>query len=165
VSRPLAIYLNDHLAGATAGAELSKRAAGNNPDAVYGVPLRRLAVEIDEDRATLLAIMRELGVRVDRVKVAGGWVAEKLGRLKLNGGVLGYTPLSRVVELEGLTLGVHGKLTLWRRLDELEPGPPGLARFDLATQIRRAQLQIEQLDELRRQSTTDAFAVAATSER
>jgi hypothetical protein len=165
VPRPLAIYLNDHLAGATAGLELSKRAAANNRRAVYGVPLARLAVEIEEDRATLLAIMHELGVRVDRVKMAGGWVAEKLGRLKLNGGVLRYTPLSRVVELEGLTLGVHGKLTLWRRLDELEPAPLGLATFDLATQIRRAQLQIEQLDDLRGQSTADAFADAAATER
>jgi hypothetical protein len=29
--------------------------------------------------------MRELDVGVDRAKVRGGWAAEKLGRLKLNG--------------------------------------------------------------------------------
>lgn len=37
-------------------------------------------------------------------------VAEKLGRLKPNGQLHGYSPLSRVIELEGLYLGISGKL-------------------------------------------------------
>ena len=43
--------------------------------------LERLAGEIEEDRETLLEIMRTLGVRVDRIQVLAGWGAEKLGRL------------------------------------------------------------------------------------
>ena len=151
----LAIYLNDHLAGATVGRELAKRAAGSNRGTAHAAFLERLADEVDADRETLLAIMGALGVRVDRVKVAGAWGAEKLGRLKLNGRVLGYSPLSRVVELEGLTLGVHGKLSLWRTLDEL--ASPGLAAFDLQALMRRAEAQLEELEEHRRQGAAKAF--------
>ena len=154
----LAIYLNDHLAGSTGGHELAKRAAAGNRGNTHGAFLERLAAEIGEDRATLISIMRALGVRVDRVKVLGGWAAEKVGRLKLNGRVTGYSPLSRVVELEGLTLGVHGKLELWRKLDDLEPKPHGLVAFDLPALIRRAERQLQELEEHSRQSGAEAFA-------
>jgi hypothetical protein len=154
----LAIYLNDHLAGATVGRELAKRAAASNRGTPIGAFLLRLTDEIEKDRATLLAIMHELGIRVDRLKVLGGWGAEKLGRLKLNGRMFGYSPLSRVVELEGLTLGVEGKLLLWRTLSVLEPAPAALARFDLPDLIRRAERQLAELEDHRRQSVATAFS-------
>ena len=153
----LSIYLNDHLAGSTVGAELAKRSAASNRGTAHGAFLERLAREIEEDRATLLEIMSALDVRVDRVKVFGGWAAEKLGRLKFNGRVLGYSPLSRVLELEGLTLGVHGKLSLWQKLDELQPRPLGLAAFDLPALMRRAERQLQELDERGRQSAAEAL--------
>ena len=93
----LAIYLNDHLAGATAGRELARRAVRSNRGSSHGFFLADLADQIDADRGSLLAIMRVLNVRVDRVKVVGGWGAEKLGRLKFDRQLLGYSPLSRIV--------------------------------------------------------------------
>src|SRR6476660_2162050 len=105
----LAIYLNDHLAGAAAGADLAGRlAAENRSDARFAVALERLAVEIREDRDMLRTLMDELDVDVDRAKQLVAWSAEKAGRLKLNGRLLGYSPLSRVEELEALRLGVTG---------------------------------------------------------
>src|SRR5881409_3682710 len=106
----LAIYLNDHLAAATGALELSRRAAGSNRGGSCGAFLARLGTEIAADRDTLREIMRALEVRVDRLKVLGGWSAEKLGRLKPNGRLVGYSPLSRVIELEMLALGITGKL-------------------------------------------------------
>ena len=53
---------------------------------------------------------------VDRAKVALGWTAEKVGRLKPNDQLRGYTPLARLLELEGLLGGIHGKQALWRAL-------------------------------------------------
>ena len=117
----LAIYLNDHLAGATAGRELGRRAARSNRDSSHGSFLADLADQIDVDRGSLLEIMRVLNVRLDRIKVLGGWGAEKLARLKFNGQLRGYSPPSRIVELEALSLGVRGKLVLWRTLRELDP--------------------------------------------
>ena len=122
----LAIYLNDHLAAATGARDLARRATSSNRGSEYGPFLERLAGEIAEDRESLIAIMRTLKVRVDPLKVLVGWGAEKVGRLKLNGRLLGYSPLSRVVELETLYLGVHGKLALWRSLQRLEPTLVGM---------------------------------------
>jgi hypothetical protein len=153
----LAIYLNDHLAGATAGLELARRAAGSNRSSSYGPFLERLAEEIEEDRESLLAIMQALDVGVDRLKVAGGWGAEKFGRFKLNGRLLGYSPLSRVVELEGLALGVSGKLGMWRALEELQSRQPGLAQIDLTTLIDRAERQRDELEVERLHAAAEAF--------
>ena len=82
-ARRISIYLNDHLAGSVVAAELA----------------RRSAMDLE-------------GVRVDRAKLAAAWVAEKAGRLKLNGSVFSYSPLSRLEELEFLSLAVEGKLLL-----------------------------------------------------
>jgi hypothetical protein len=71
--------------------------------------LNRLAAEIAEDRATLLEIMAGVGVPVRHVKSHAAWAAEKAGGLKLNGHVLHRSPLSGLVELEALRLGVQGK--------------------------------------------------------
>ena len=116
----IAIYLNDHFAAATSGRDLARRAARGNRTSDYGPCLERMAREIAEDRGSLLVIMEALGVRTDSLKVIVGWGAEKVGRLKLNGRLLGYSPLSRVVELEGLAIGVYAKLALWRSLEQLE---------------------------------------------
>jgi hypothetical protein len=118
-SKYLATYLNDHLLGATAGAELARRAARENQGSELGDFLTSLAREIEDDRDTLVALMRELGVTPDRLKVAAGWTGEKLGRLKPNGQLRGYSPLSPLVELEGLTIGIQGKLAMWRALVEV----------------------------------------------
>src|SRR3954452_22195201 len=114
--RLLSIYLNDHWAGSTGGLELAKRAAGSNEGTEYGPPLAQLAEAVDEDREVLSRVMDEFGVRKDPVKQAGGWIVEKVGRAKLNGQLVGYSPLSRLVELEGLHLGVSTKLSLWQVL-------------------------------------------------
>ena len=122
----LSIYLNDHLAGSTVAVELIKRAAGENKGTELGAFLRILHREIEADRDTLLAIMAQLGVSVDRPKKALAWLGEKAGRLKLNGQWLTYSPLSRQIELEFLSLGIEGKRTLWVTLgavagDRLDP--------------------------------------------
>lgn len=153
----LAIYLNDHLAGATVGRELARRAAANNRGNAFGGVLDALAGEIDEDRDTLVALMRTLDVRPDQVKVALGWVTEKVGRLKLNGQLTSYSPLSRVVELEGLAMGVRGKHALWTALQEIAPGEPRLAAVDLPALVARAERQQHLLEEQRRRAAQTAF--------
>lgn len=143
----LATYLNDHLAGSTAGVELARRARGSNEGSELGAFLATLTAEIEEDRETLGEVMEAVGAGRDRVKVTAAWAGEKVGRLKLNGRLLGYSPLSRLVELEGLALGVTGKLALWRLLREL--ADPRLARFDFDALIARAERQRDGLEQRR----------------
>jgi hypothetical protein len=117
----LDIYLNDHLGGATGGVELARRLrASNRGDDAFGQPLERICREIEEDRAALKQVIERLGFSRSFVKPAGAWAAEKLGRLKLNGRLRGYSPLSRLIELEGLLVGITGKIALWKTLADLE---------------------------------------------
>jgi hypothetical protein len=143
----LPIYLNDHLAGATVGVELASRASrSNRGSAEFGEPLARICEEIEADKASLEAVMAALGVSRDRVKPLGAWVAEKLGRLKLNGRLRGYSPLSRVLELEGLYLGISGKLRLWSLLGER--ADERLEEFDLPRLAARAERQRGEVETL-----------------
>ncbi|MCC4318813.1 hypothetical protein [Streptomyces malaysiensis] len=114
--RMLGIYLNDHLAGATAGWELARRAAREHRQSPLGGELEDLAVQILEDRKALLAVMADLEVPVRRYKIYGGWLGEKAGRLKPNGRLRRRSGLSSVVELESLRIGVEGKALLWHSL-------------------------------------------------
>ena len=156
----LKIYLEDHYAGATAGLELARRAAGANRGTPYGDVLEPIAREIEEDRDALRAIMTMLGVGPDRFKVAGAWAGEKAGRLKLNGHLTGYSPQSRVVELEGLVVGVTGKRCLWAALRHIEPLEPRLDREQLELLLQRADGQLDTLEEQRLKAVNEAVAAA-----
>jgi hypothetical protein len=159
----LGIYLNDHLAGATAGLELVKRARGANEGTALGELLARLADEIEADRRALEGVMEDLGVSRDHPKVLAGWVAEKVGRLKPNGQLTGYSPLSRLVELEGLALGVTGKLSLWRTLVGLAADDDRLDADYLVRLLERAERQRDELEERRMAAARDALLAEATT--
>jgi hypothetical protein len=154
----LEIYLQDHFAGATAGLELAKRSAkANQGHRQFGGPLQRLASEIGEDREALRRIMATLQVEPDRIKTALFWAGEKAGRLKPNGQLRGYSPLSRLVEIEGLISGVCGKLSLWRVLLDVQSGDPRLDEAKLTELANRAEDQLSRLHALRGDAARIAF--------
>ncbi|MQA98716.1 MAG: hypothetical protein GEU78_00240 [Actinobacteria bacterium] len=153
----LGIYLNDHLAGSVVGHELVKRTHASNEGTPLGDFLNLLAEEIEEDRRALTDVMDRLGVRRNPAKQAGGWVVEKLGRLKPNGRLLGYSDLSRVLELEGLTIGITGKLALWRNLQALAQVDERLATAPIEEVIRRSERQLRDLQEYRVEAARTAF--------
>jgi hypothetical protein len=153
----LGIYLNDHLAGAAGGLRLARRAAESNRDNVLGRFLDRLCADIEEDRAALVAVMDRLGVKPDRLKQAGVVVAEVLGRTKLNGRLASYSPLSRLDELEWLSLGIEGKASLWRSLKEVQAKLPAIADTDLDALIDRAEGQRKELEDFRTKAARQAL--------
>jgi len=144
----LGIYLNDHLAGATGGAELARRVAGSRGGEPRGA-LQSFAGEVAQDRAALLEIMAALGIPVRGYKVWAGWIGEKAGRLKLNGHLLTRSPLSSLEELEMMRLGVEGKAAGWRTLRALAETDTRLDRGRLDELISRARRQADLLEELR----------------
>ena len=153
----LRIYVQDHFAGSTVGLNLARRSAGSNRGTTYGDALARIADEIEQDRRTLEAITDELDIPRDQVKNALAWGAERAGRLKLNGQLTGYSPLSRLVELEGLITGISGKISLWRALLELVPQEPRLDAERLQELIERGEEQRRTVEELRTRAVRDAF--------
>ena len=152
----LATYLNDHLAGSTTGRELAKRTLSNNRGTQFEPTLQWLLGQLVEDRQTLLDIMRAVGAPEDHLKKLAAFALERAGRLKLNNSLLSYSPLSRLVELEGLLVGVNGKLAGWRSLQQLDD--ERLAAFDLEALVQRALEQRERVEEQRREAARVALA-------
>ena len=156
--RLLAIYLNDHLAGATVGVELTRRAARENTGSELGVFLREVLLpEISEDRQTLEGLMGWLGIARSRPKVAAAWAAEKVGRLKLNGELTRYSPLSRLLELESLAVGIDGKRALWLALEATADSDQPVEGFDFRALAERAESQRQRLETHRLAAASDAL--------
>lgn len=151
-SELLPIYLNDHFAAGTAGCELARRTAGSNEGTEFGGYLKQLVGEVEADRNQLEDVMGRLDVSRDQVKVRALWLGEKLGRLKLNGRLLEYSPLSRVIEFEGLIAGSHARKNLWRTLAALAPEEPRIADIDYVHLVQRVDEQLAELERLHEQA-------------
>jgi hypothetical protein len=151
----LSIYLNDHLAGSVVGIQLARRARASNEGTEVGRALAEIGAEFEADQAALRRLMEHLGIAESKVKPTGAWLAEKLGRLKLNGQLRGYSPLSRVVELEGLCTGVTGKMLLWTAMERTFGST--LPGFDFAALAERAGSQLTRLKAHRLDAVAAAF--------
>jgi hypothetical protein len=145
----LGIYLNDHLAGATAGTGLAQRMAASGHLPAPAGALRELAAEIASDRDALLAFMADLDVPVRSYKVWAARAGEKAGRLKPNGHLISRSALSNLEELEILGLGVEGKAAGWRTLRVLAGTDGRLDPARLDELIARARRQADVIEELR----------------
>ena len=153
-TRLVGVYLRDHHAASAGGVALAARALG---------AFHPLAKQIAHDREALENIMRQLGVEPSALKVGAVRMAERLGRLKLNGRILRRSPLSRVVELETLVVGVRGKEALWTALCGAQLSLRGI---DLDALIESAGRQGRELDALRLGAAARAFASGhASAER
>jgi hypothetical protein len=161
----LGIYLNDHLAGATGGVQLARRLARAHQDSADGESLRRLAAEIAKDRAALLSVMAVLSIPVRGYKVFAAVIGEKAARLKLNGYLTGRSPLSSLIELEMLRLGVEGKAAGWRTLRALADRDDRLDAARLDELIARAQSQGDVLEELRVRAADQIIGLDQASDR
>lgn len=156
--RLLEIYLADHLAAATAGVELVRRAARSNAGSRTGDVLERLRGEIEDDRRTLRRVVTNLGFAASKPKEALAWTGEKLGRLKLNGRLRGYSPLSRVLELEALSVGIAGKQALWETLRRIPGIDERLEGIDFGLLVERAGQQRADVEQARADAADEAFA-------
>ena len=156
--RLLAIYLNDQLALGVAGRELARRAQRENAETQLGTFLQRLTHEVSEDVDTLERIMERLELPLSSVKRPLALVAERVARLKPNGRLRGYSPLSRILDLESLALGIEGKRVLWSNLRDLPGVSDRLDDVDFEGLIDRARRQREELEPYRVEAGRVALA-------
>ena len=145
---PLATYLNDHLAGATAGSQLVQKISSEDSSPLSTF-LSELARDIEQDRKTLEGLMDRLGIEKDPVKEFSGWILEKFSRLKLSDQMTGSGDLKRLLEFETLSLGIEGKLSMWRALKEVSGSHAEMAETDLDGLAKRAEDQRATLEEHR----------------
>ncbi|HEV2784962.1 MAG TPA: hypothetical protein VGV67_01130 [Solirubrobacteraceae bacterium] len=153
----LGIYLNDQLAAGVLWRQIARRSQRSNRDTPAGEALARVADAIAEDVATFERIMDRLGVRRSPVKPALAIVAERVGRLKPNGRLASYSPLSRFEELEFVVMGIEGKKVLWQTLRDCAGLAERLPDVDFDGLIERAQRQRDELEPHRRAAGAQAF--------
>ena len=155
----LAIYLNDQLALGIGWRELANRASRNNVGTPLGDTLQGVADGIAEDVGTFERMMQRVGVSRSPVKGPLAIVGERVSRLKLNGRLTTYSPLSRFIELDVLSQGLAGKVQLWTTLRDLASLAARLPDVDFDDLIARARSQRDALEPFRERAGREAFGV------
>lgn len=153
----LQIYLNDHRAGAAAGLAVGQRLAASNRGTELGTVVEVIVAEIEADARALDTIVEHFGLQPNPVKRTVALVAERLGRFKLNGQVTGYSPLSRLLEIEGLMAGIDLKRSLCASLRAVV-AHERVGDIDLAELAERADSQRERLLPFHQAAAAQALA-------
>ena len=126
----------------TADEQESKRRLGRFPWLIPG------GVVLDEVRAAA-------GVSGGDLKRVAALLTERAARLKLNGHLLTYSPLSRVLELETLMSAIRGKQSLWVALHTAAPSHPEWSDFDFAALEKRGSEQLDTLGQVHEWAVTE----------
>ncbi len=158
--RLLRLYLDDHRAGAAGGVALARRMLAENPDNYLTATMRELTDDIQRDREVLDDVIRRLGHSPNRVKMVMGAAGAWMGRLKANGYLRRYSPLSRLEEFEMLSAGILSKESLWRSCELSLAGRPEVAGVDFNALWQRAESQRTKLETHRVRIVDDAFGTA-----
>jgi hypothetical protein len=146
---PLAIYLNDHLAGSSLAIDLVGRLADHYADRPLGAFFRTLLIDIEADQRVLEGVMARCGVAQSPVKSPMARLLERATRLKFELVRGSRDGLSLFERLEVLALGILGKQSLWRALQVIAPGHPRLVDLDLVTLEARAAEQFARVEQRR----------------
>ena len=149
-------YLNDHLAGSISALELIAHWAKVHKGKPLGSFFVETEREIKADQDTLRDVMRTLGVEESKVRQAGAWAAEKVGRARLMIAGDEQGSLGLVLTLEGLIMGVTGKKLMWRALAAAKL--PELNSYNFEQLQGRAEQQVERIEAERIQAVSQAFS-------
>jgi len=137
-------YLNDHLAGATAGTNLARIAAEEHRSDEHGAFFGEIASEIAADYETLQQLMTALNVDESATKTALAEVGSKMMAPKFTSG--DDDELNAFVTLETLSIGVEGKICMWKALKTVEADYPAFEQFDIDALLERATSQRTRLE-------------------
>ena len=150
----IAIYLNDHLAGATAAMTLLDRMQ-TMPD--IADLARELQKEIGEDVDQLKSLMAHLKIEQSYPRRAMGWLAETFTEVKLFWDDDPNNKFAVFESLEMLFVGIEGKLALWNVLETISTCNESLKFLNYAKLAERAMNQKSKVDLFRRAAAKKAF--------
>ena len=160
--KALDTYLNDHLGGSMLGSDLAEQIRERSEGTPLGDVMATIAPEIEEDRETLIDLMGQLGASKNPIKQVTAWMAEKVSRVKFGGASSGEPDFGLFMALETLTLGVEGKLAMWKALKQIADQHPPLAAMNLDDLIVRAESQHDALENERLATSGRVLSPTAT---
>jgi hypothetical protein len=152
----LGLYLSDHLSGSTVGVSRIQRMAEAYADTPVAADIARVSAELQRERDLLEGLIHDLGVRQRSHRQAAAWLAEHVGRLKLNGRIVRRSPMTMVLEAELMRGAILGKIGGWQTLEELAPDL-GLDRAIFQKLGDDARGQIDALSRVHDHARRNAF--------
>jgi len=155
MTEALAVYLHDHLAGASMAIELLDSMRKDHAGQPLGQFAERLQVEVQADRDVLQALAERIGAGSNAIKNFAAWMSDKMSRVKLGG--QNEIGLKTFEALEFLMLGIHGKWALWRALAAVAPTDTRLQGMDFVHLVAKAGLQEVQVEHWRLEAARTAF--------
>ncbi len=161
----LTTYLNDHLGASVAGIELARRCLSKNAKSDLATFLEELLLVLEENQVKIRKLLRRLNAGESELKKLGGWALEKVGRLKLNNSLLGYTSLARVIELEALLAGLKAQSAMWSALQKYRSDDERFAGIDFDRSKRLSEEMLERIEGYHSRAAEKAFAVRNISEQ
>lgn len=156
---PLHIYLNDHLAGATAGVELVRTAAENH-DGDLGEFFTELADGISADFNTLTSLIDQLNAHASGAKEAFAKVGAEISASKFSGESIDDPAFGTFLTLETLSIGVEGKACMWKALKVVEGDYRELSALDIDALIEKAQSQRDAIEGKRLEVAAGALSAS-----
>lgn len=157
----LGTYLNDHLSGANAGVEMAQQLRRRSAERPEAATLALLAVDIEQDRDELRALIEHLAQAGHPLKKAAGWIAGKVPQVAIDELFTGDEHLSMLLGAEMLALGIDGKIALWEALRTVAPACPPLAGIDLVRLADRARDQRDRIETVRLDAARRSFVASA----
>lgn len=164
-AEPIAVYLNDHLAGAAAGLSMMDDLAHRTEGTALAAKLRNLAGEVREDQQLLRDVLRRIAATERRSAQAAAWVTEKVSEGRFALAARNHPALALLEGLESLALGLQGKLALFRVLADIGPHDPRLAGLPFAAHADRTAAQHAMIEAERRTAAREAFAAVPAGQR
>lgn len=150
------LYLSDHFTGATVGLERMELMAQNYRDTPFDAELAEVTEQLRAERELYRDLLDTLQVPRRLHRQAAAWVAERAGRLKLNGRLVERSPMTAVLETELMRSAVLGKIGGWQTLQE-HAAELGLDPEQFRELVDVARSQIEVLDRLHAYARAQAF--------
>jgi hypothetical protein len=157
----LETYLNDHIAGATAGTNLAKIAAEEHQTDEHGPFFSEIYAAVEKDFGILKDLAAALGVEESAGKGALAEIGSKMMAPKFTAGE--DDALNAFITLETLSIGVEGKVCMWKALKTVESEYAGFENFDIDDLLARAEEQRGKIEAQRQKIAPQALTHSAVN--
>jgi hypothetical protein len=159
ITDPLNVYLTDHRAGATAGTDHVSQAAERH-DGELGEFFQQLSDEIHSDYNTLTSVIAQMNVKDSGVKQVLAKAGTSIAEDKFSGETIDDPEFGTFLTLETLSIGVEGKVCMWKALKTVDGDHPELAALDIDALIERGQSQRDRIEGKRLEIASSALSAS-----
>ncbi|HUR84647.1 MAG TPA: hypothetical protein VMY78_04820 [Solirubrobacteraceae bacterium] len=132
--------------------------AAERHDGDLGEFFQQLAGEISADYNTLTTLMATMGARGSGVKEVLAKAGSEIAEPKFSGDTTNDPDFGTFLTLETLSIGVEGKLCMWKALKAVEDDHQELKSASIDKLVERAQSQRDRLEGKRLEFAPRALA-------